>query len=927
MKKITRIIILILVLSILICFIGITKSNAADEENTIKSIGELNYTKDELDSHAQDTNNSRLESDFREKIEFDKDDLDSENSDLKYIVYPRLKKLTKEDSEGYRYILTFQNCYISENGTRSSNGENVYYTRSKDLKTWEKPQELYTSEDKVFTLNTSEGKEEKTKKYNYSSCDTYVLSDGRIMSVASKYAVNTGYYTMEQFKECGIYARFSDDNGKSWSEDKRIYAGLCWEPSVIQLKSGEIHVYFTHSAHVTYMNGYEGNYGNGWIARISPQSQSGSVAMLSSIDNGNSWSPNIEGTEESYNPNVRNPYSAYRIVQQFVKWKDDHNTRVNYKNLFYGSILNSIDQANNKITSVAWGRNRGITIDKNTVIKMTDQMAVAKELNNGKMVMAVETSRLTTGKDIQLKNVTVIEDGKETKVQKAIALDTGEELPNGKYENLSSSEEKTIKRIVGEYSTSLIHDISLAYSEKKKVNIVDKDGNIITKEKFWLDLSDDTDISNKTYSSEEEVYAGEGLGIAQEGPINKNSDFSSGAAPYITQFPSGETVLTYLENEGDNKAKTILRLGDENGDFSNNNNITLATRGTWNSIELLSSHCVMSSIAKTQNDKESTKAIELNKFYLNHTINADYLNKEIIDSKNIEWNDNTDALFIGSESQAQATIRVAYDKNNLYFLVDRLDNNIQDEDKIELYINVNEKNNDYYKIILSKEGAENIYFHSNGKDELLNNNILSSKIIINDTKDELGGYKVLTTISKEGLEKISDKINLNAILYNKDSEETVIEDTFEGIDLKDVTTWNKVKFVEQYFNIIKDYEKIEKYIIKIKPNTKLSEFIKDVDTNMKFTFQNKKGENVTDMDKNVVTGMKIKLSNEDEFIMVVEGDLNSDGICDVSDMGVIAAKVVGKEEITNEYFKAGDLNYDNSIDISDLSIIANSIVK
>ena len=96
--------------------------------------------------------------------------------------------------------------------------------------------------------------------------------------------------------------------------------------------------------------------------------------------------------------------------------------------------------------------------------------------------------------------------------------------------------------------------------------------------------------------------------------------------------------------------------------------------------------------------------------------------------------------------------------------------------------------------------------------EKMNNNILSSKIIINDTKDELGGYKVLTTISKEGLEKISDKINLNAILYNKDSEETVIEDTFEGIDLKDVTTWNKVKFVEQYFNIIKDYEKIEKYI-------------------------------------------------------------------------------------------------------------------
>lgn len=45
-----------------------------------------------------------------------------------------------------------------------------------------------------------------------------------------------------------------------------------------------------------------------------------------------------------------------------------------------------------------------------------------------------------------------------------------------------------------------------------------------------------------------------------------------------------------------------------------------------------------------------------------------------------------DALFIGSVSQAQAVFRFAYDDDNLYCLVERLDNGLAAADGIDLMI-------------------------------------------------------------------------------------------------------------------------------------------------------------------------------------------------------------------------------------------------
>lgn len=198
---------------------------------SIKNINDLNSLVEEVDSHSGETNQSRLETNFRDTITLSRENLSSDNEDLDNIVYPRLTKLEKETDDGYKYILTFQNTSTGLN----NNGINVYYTRSKDLKTWDTPVILYKSE-----VNSS-------KNWYYTNGETEVLNDGTIMAVASKYLLRTYNWLPADFNECGIYVRFSEDNGATWTDEKQIYSGMCWEPSILELDSGEIQVYFTRN--------------------------------------------------------------------------------------------------------------------------------------------------------------------------------------------------------------------------------------------------------------------------------------------------------------------------------------------------------------------------------------------------------------------------------------------------------------------------------------------------------------------------------------------------------------------------------------------------------------------------------------------------------------------------------------------------------
>ena len=308
MKNITKILTLITIFIIFLTY-GFFKLNSNAMQN-IYNINQLNTRKEEINSHVQDTKNSNLEFNYRNSIKLIKDENLNYNVPIEsnevtqeedHMGYPRLKKLNYKTQDEYKYILTFQNSTSSNDA-----GINIYYTRSKDLKNWDKPQILFDG------VQQSTGQQGERYCY-FSSCDTYVLNDGTIMAVAAKYRGYYGDYGPTALNDQGLYMRISRDNGQTWDGMKKIYTGRCWEPSILQLSTGEIHIYFTLTSDTVYVRGAD--------------SRSSGTAMISSIDGGNTWTPNITGTSEEYNQenaNKRNPYSAYRIFQSRVRAK---NTR------------------------------------------------------------------------------------------------------------------------------------------------------------------------------------------------------------------------------------------------------------------------------------------------------------------------------------------------------------------------------------------------------------------------------------------------------------------------------------------------------------------------------------------------------------------------------------------------------------------------
>ena len=72
-------------------------------------------------------------------------------------------------------------------------------------------------------------------------------------------------------------------------------------------------------------------------------------------------------------------------------------------------------------------------------------------------------------------------------------------------------------------------------------------------------------------------------------------------------------------------------------------------------------------------------------FVLNHRIDA--VKRQVtIDGNNKEWANTDHALFVGSKSQAQGTLRCSYDDDNIYFLLEVLDRNLLVSDYASLYI-------------------------------------------------------------------------------------------------------------------------------------------------------------------------------------------------------------------------------------------------
>ena len=186
------------------------------------------------------------------------------------------------------------------------------------------------------------------------------------------------------------------------------------------------------------------------------------------------------------------------------------------------------------------------------------------------------------------------------------------------------------------------------------------------------------------------------LGLLEEGPDTSVRSTFDGASPYLSCFPSGEVYLTY----GDNK-NLKYKLGAPDGSevAAKGELAAPGTYGVWGSCELLGSHEMLN---VAHNKVDGKYGVQLTHAYLNHRTNAPKTTIQV-DGYTNDWTDNTDALFVGSQSQAQITLRTAHDDENVYFLVSRLDNYLMTGDTATILIA--DEEDSYYRMVFGIDGT------------------------------------------------------------------------------------------------------------------------------------------------------------------------------------------------------------------------------
>lgn len=202
------------------------------------------------------------------------------------------------------------------------------------------------------------------------------------------------------------------------------------------------------------------------------------------------------------------------------------------------------------------------------------------------------------------------------------------------------------------------------------------------------------------------------LANGEEGTYTKLTS-SPNSSPYVDRFPSGEVYLTH--NYG---GKLVARLGTADvSTFTPTFECAPGCAGIWGSCSLVGSHKMVTAMQNKDvyldengeaTEKEKNE-IHLFYHYLNHRINAKKIAVNVDGYRN-EWALNTDALFVGAASQAQAALQVAHDKDNIHFLINRLDHYLSKTGEISS-VYVAASSNTYYRIdVADKTKAYTVYF-------------------------------------------------------------------------------------------------------------------------------------------------------------------------------------------------------------------------
>ncbi len=280
------------------------------------------------------------------------------------------------------------------------------------------------------------------------------------------------------------------------------------------------------------------------------------------------------------------------------------------------------------------------------------------------------------------------------------------------------------------------------------------------------------------------------LDFEEEGPDTAVKDLlPQGAAPYLARFPSGEVVLTYRHE----KRSTLygMLISPDATVYGTEFPICNNAKGSMGSCELIDSHCVAAVNPFLHVKDDHT--IQVVRSYLNHRVNAPKMTVTV-DGYTNDWAGNTDALFVGSDSQAQVTLRTAHDDENVYFLFSRFDDYMVNRDFVSVNIGVSE--NEYYTLTVASSGVLSCHYYLGGSLMRTVDGVKAQVAVLgtlgdNSDTDTGALYEVSIPKSVLGLEN-AEQFFASIALSNTDTGNTV-NDTMTNIKTTSTENWPVVR--------------------------------------------------------------------------------------------------------------------------------------
>lgn len=219
---------------------------------------------------------------------------------------------------------------------------------------------------------------------------------------------------------------------------------------------------------------------------------------------------------------------------------------------------------------------------------------------------------------------------------------------------------------------------------------------------------------------------------------------------------------------------------------------------------------------------------------------------------------------------------------------------------------------DYDKKVFEKVVQAN-FITKNNWEELKYNQETGEIVVIkklgSKTEEEIAQ---ITLKVKEEVEAGNTYITLGGITTSEGKEDLTIEDAKVEIGI--------IKEQEIDPNLITSnkYKIGEKYITRIVPETTVEEFRRNVTTNEEMVFTDESGNEIEE--KGIIrTGIKVKVGNEKEYILVVIGDIDNDGRISINDLAKIRLHLIDLKLLTGTELKAADVDDDSDVTINDIA--------